>query len=71
LTVLTAWTRPTKVPAGVTLFRVAAATVTAGEVAAADAWSGPQPQSAAATRVIVPRIAPQGRRRILEFLPFH
>ena len=75
LTVLTAWTRPTKVPAGVTLFRAAAATVTAGGVAAADAWSEvedrPQPQSAAATRMIVPRIAPQGRRRILEFLPFH
>ena len=39
LTVLTAWTRPTKVPAGVTLFRAAAATVTAGAVAVADAWS--------------------------------
>src|ERR1700733_9235522 len=74
MTVLTAWTRATKVPAGVTLFRATAVTVTAGGVAAADSWSEvedrPQPQSAAATRMIVPRIAPQGRRRILEFLPF-
>jgi hypothetical protein len=68
---LTAWTRPTKVPAGVTLFTAAEATVTAGTLAGADARSAlrEQPQSAAPTRIIVPRIAPHGRRRVLECPP--
>src|SRR5271163_2087562 len=70
LTVLTAWTRPTKVPAGVTLFRAAAATVTAGPAAAAGAWSAfcerSQPQSAAPKRMTAATIPPPGGRRIIE-----
>ena len=72
LTVLTAWTRPTKVPAGVTLLRAAAVTLTAGGVAAADAWSAvvegrSQPQSAAARTRIPPRTPVPSRRRTVEF----
>src|SRR6202453_887104 len=71
LTVLTAWTRPTKVPACVTLFKVAADTVTAGGVGGADAWSAveerSQLQSAAARMRIPPRPPQLGRRRIVEF----
>src|SRR5271154_5295248 len=65
-----AWTRPTKVPAGVTLFRTAAATVTEGTAAAAGTWSAfcerSQPQSAAPKRTIAPAIPPPGGRRIFE-----
>src|ERR1700728_1173170 len=72
LTVLTACTRPTKVPACVTLFSAAAVTVTAGGGGGADAaWSEvedrPQPQSAAAIITIAPRTSPPGGSRIVEF----
>src|SRR6202142_1580525 len=73
LTVLTAWTRPTKVPACVTLFKVAADTVTAGGVGGADAWSAvggrSQLESVGARMRIPPRPPQLSGRRIVEFPP--
>jgi hypothetical protein len=60
----------TKVPAGVTLLRAAAATATAETDAAAGAWSAfcerPQPQSAAPKMMTAATIPPPGGRRSIE-----